>query len=65
MEVQALLVFSEARLVGSVPARREGVTVLPARMLAWYLGRRRPLMSVEDAAEVGEALRLALEVDGG
>ncbi len=49
MEVQALLVFSEAYLVGSVPARREGVTVLPARLLAWYLGRRRPVMSVEEA----------------
>jgi Nuclease-related domain len=52
MEVQALLVFSEAWLVGSVPARREGVTVLPARMLAWYLSRRRPVMSVEEARAV-------------
>ena len=49
MEVQALLVFSGAYLVGSVPARREGVTVLPARMLAGYLERRRPVMSVEEA----------------
>jgi Nuclease-related domain len=52
MEVQALLVFSEAYLVGSVPVRREGVTVLPARMLAWYLGRRRPVISVEEARGV-------------
>jgi hypothetical protein len=65
MEVQALLVFSEVYPVGSVPAQRKGVTVLPARMLAGYLGRRKPVMSVEEAAEIGEALRLALEVDGG
>ncbi len=65
MRVGALLVFSEAYLVGSVPAQREGVTVLPARMLAWYLSRRRPVMSAVEAAEIGEALRLALEVDGG
>ncbi len=66
MKVQPLLVFSQAYLVGKKPpVRRQGVTVLPARMLAWYLGRRRPVMSVEEAAEIGEALRLALEVDGG
>jgi hypothetical protein len=64
MKVEALLVFSEAWLVGKMPARREGVTVLPARMLAWYLSRRKPVMSAQHAAEVGEALRLALEVDG-
>jgi hypothetical protein len=29
MEVQALLVFSETYLIGSVPAQREGVTVVP------------------------------------
>ncbi len=63
MDVQGLLVFSEAYLVGSVPARRKGVTVLPARMLDWYISRRRPVMSVEEA----EALhrRLALAVDAG
>lgn len=60
MEVQALLVFSEAWLVGSVPARREGVTVLPARMLAWYLSRQRPTMSVEEARRAGERLATAL-----
>jgi hypothetical protein len=62
MEVRALLVFSGAWLVGSVPARRDGVTVLPARMLAWYLGRRRPVMSVEEARTV--AGRLAGAVGG-
>ncbi|MGA8746443.1 MAG: nuclease-related domain-containing protein [Solirubrobacterales bacterium] len=49
MDVQALLVFSEAYLVGSVPARRRGVTVLPARMFAGYLERCKPVMSVEEA----------------
>ena len=49
MGVQPLLVFSQAWLIGRVPTQREGVTVLPARMLAWYLSRRRPVMSVEEA----------------
>jgi len=61
MEVQALVVFSEAWLVGSVPARREGVTVLPARVLAWYLGRRRPVMSVEEARVLHGRLAGAVE----
>jgi Nuclease-related domain len=63
LRVEPLLVFSEAYLVGSVPAHRRGVTVLPARMLAGYLGRRRPVFTASDAAEIGETLRLALEVD--
>ena len=50
MEVQALLVFSDAYLVGKKPpVRLMGVTVLPARMVAWYFGRQRPVMSVEEA----------------
>ena len=65
MKVEALLTFSEAWLVGKVPAQLEGVTVLPARMLAWYLSRRRPVMSAQETAEIGEALCLALEADGG
>src|SRR4029077_1101345 len=36
MEVQALLVFSHAYVVDRVPARRRGVTILPARMLAGF-----------------------------
>ncbi|MGA8745756.1 MAG: nuclease-related domain-containing protein [Solirubrobacterales bacterium] len=60
MEVQALLVFSEAYLVGSVPARRRGVTVLPARMLAGYLGRRKPVMSAQEARGVAERLANAV-----
>jgi len=60
MEVEALLVFSEAYLVGRVPARRLGVTVVPARMLAWYVSRRRAVMSVEEARGVAERLAGAI-----
>jgi hypothetical protein len=63
LHVEALLVFSDAYLVGSVPSRLGGVTVLPARMLAGFLDRRRPVLSDTEAAEIGETLRLALEVD--
>lgn len=63
LRVEPLLVFSEAYLVGSVPAHRRGVTVLPARMLSGYLERRRPVFTSAEAGEVGETLRLALEID--
>jgi hypothetical protein len=63
LEVQPLLVFSQAYLVGSVPAHRRGVTVLPARMLAGYLERRPPKLTADEVAEIAERLRLALEVD--
>ena len=63
LRVEPLLVFSEAYLIGSVPGRRRGVTILPARMLANYLARRRPVFSTAEATEVGETLRLALEAD--
>jgi hypothetical protein len=63
LEVTPLLVFSEAFLVGNPPVRRHGVTVLPARMLAWYLGRRRPKFTSVEVSEIAERLRLALEVD--
>jgi hypothetical protein len=63
LEVEPLLVFSAAWLVGSVPAHRRGVTVLPARMLAGHLARRRPKLSTEAANEIAARLRLALEVD--
>jgi Nuclease-related domain len=63
LEVEALLVFSEAYLVGSVPAHRRGVTVIPERMLAGYFERRRPRIAAEEAAEIAARLRLALEVD--
>lgn len=60
LEVQALLVFSEAYLVGSVPAQRRGVTVLPARMLAWFISRRRPTMTAAEAGELHARLAAAL-----
>jgi hypothetical protein len=63
LEVQPLLVFSDAWLIGSVPAHRRGVTVLPARMLPNYLARRRPQLTTTDATEIADRLRLALEVD--
>ncbi|MGN6255160.1 MAG: nuclease-related domain-containing protein [Solirubrobacterales bacterium] len=60
MKVQPLLVFSRAYLIGSVPARRRGVTVLPARMLAGFLSRRRPAMSAEEARAIRDRLALAV-----
>lgn len=63
LDVTSLLVFSEAYLIGSVPARRHGVTVLPARMLADFMERRRPKLGLGEAAEIAERLRLALELD--
>jgi len=60
MEVQALLVFSQAYIVDRVPAKRRGVTILPARSLAWFFSRRRPVMSPEQAAEIHRRLALAV-----
>ena len=65
LSVTPLLVFSEAYLAGSVPAHRHGVTVLPARMLADFIKRRRPKLSPDEVTEIAECLRLALEVDAG
>jgi Nuclease-related domain len=63
LEVEALLVFSDAWLIGALPAHRRGVTILPARMLATNMKRRRPKLSPAEASEIAERLRLALEVD--
>ncbi|MCW2980589.1 MAG: hypothetical protein JWO14_2316 [Solirubrobacterales bacterium] len=63
LNVEALLVFSEAYLVGSVPAHRRGVTVIPERMLAGYFDRRRPQITSAEAADIAARLRLALEDD--
>jgi hypothetical protein len=49
MEVQALLVFSRAYIVGPVPVWRRGVAILPARMLATLL--------TTTAGDVGRASR--------
>jgi Nuclease-related domain len=58
--IEALLVFSDAYLVGSVPTRRQGVTILPARMLTGFLERRRPTMIATEAHEVAERLANAV-----
>jgi hypothetical protein len=63
LDVRPLLVFSEAYLVGSVPAHRDGVTVLPARMLADFMARRRPQLDPAEVTVIAERLRLALEID--
>ena len=63
LEVEPLLVFSNAWPVGSVPARRRGVTVMLVRMLPDALDRRRPKLSDAEALKIAERLRLALEVD--
>jgi Nuclease-related domain len=47
LHVQPLLVFSRAYIQGRVPCRRDGVAVLPARMLAGYLQRARRRYSQE------------------
>jgi hypothetical protein len=60
MEIQALLVFSRAYLIEPMPAKRRGVTILPARMLAGYFSRRRPTMSMEQAREIHRRLALAV-----
>lgn len=59
-EVEALLVFSRAYLVGFVPARRQGVTILPARMLRRHLSRRKPVLEPAEAARLHAHLATAL-----
>ena len=59
-DVQGLLVFSRAYLVGSVPAQRNGVTILPARMLRGYFSRRRPVLETTEAAKIHAQLAAAL-----
>ena len=63
LKVDALLVFSQAYLVGSVPAHRRGVTVIPERMVARYFERRRPQITAAEATDIAARLRLALEDD--
>lgn len=60
MEVDSLLVFSRAYIVGPVPARRRGVLILPARMLAGHLERRQAVISVERAKVIHRRLSLAV-----
>jgi hypothetical protein len=60
LEVQPLLVFSRAYLVGNVPAQCRGVTVLPARMLPHYFSRRRPVLEAAQSDSVYQRLAGAL-----
>jgi Nuclease-related domain len=60
LDVQPLLVFSRAYLVGSVPAQRRGITILPARMLEHYFSRRRPIIEASRVEQVHTRLANAL-----
>jgi hypothetical protein len=57
--VTPLLVFSRAYLDRPV-SRRRGVVVLPARMLAGHLARRRPELDADEVAELHRRLSAAL-----
>jgi hypothetical protein len=63
LEVQPLLVFSRAYIVGNVPAHRRGVTVLPARLLPHYFSRRRPVLEANQSDSVYRRLAAALSTD--
>ena len=45
VRADCLLVFSDAYIVGSPVSRRRGVLILPARMFAGHLMRRRPVLT--------------------
>ena len=60
----ALLVLSRAYLVGRAVSRQRGVVVLPARMLAGHLRRSRQVLSVQDARQLHDRLRHALDQAG-
>lgn len=59
-KAQPLLVFSEAWLIGSVPARRDGIVILPARMLDGYVRGRQPAVTPDRAKEFYDRLAVAL-----
>ena len=54
MEVEPLIVYSRAWIDRPL-ARRKGVRVLPARMLAGYLDRRRATLSPEQVQQRARA----------
>jgi hypothetical protein len=60
LTVEPLLVFSRAYLVGRVPSRHKGVMVLPARMLAGHMKRRKPIYSIEQVEALHRRLTGAL-----
>ncbi len=58
--VEALLVFSDAYLIGKAVARTRGVLVLPARMLPGHLARRAPSLSADEVQALHGRLAQAL-----
>lgn len=60
LRVEPLLVFSRAYLIGKVPCRQEGVMVLPARMLAAHLKRRKRIYTLEQINALHRRLASAL-----
>jgi hypothetical protein len=60
MEVQALLVFSRAYIVGKGIARRRGVVVLSSRSLAWFFSKQPAAISPERAEVIYRRLALAV-----
>lgn len=63
--VEPLLVFSRAYLIGRVPCRRRGVMVLPARMLAGHLARRKAVYSAGEIASLHRRLLDAIAAARG
>jgi hypothetical protein len=61
--VEPLIVFSKA-WVDRPLARRGGVRVLPARMLAGFLARQQAVLSEDEMRSVRERLAAALEEQG-
>ena len=60
LEVRPLLVFSRAYLIERPPVQRQGVTILPARMLPHFFSRQRPTMSPQEARQVHDRLAVAV-----
>jgi hypothetical protein len=60
LEVQALLVFSRAYIVGKSIARRRGVVVLSSRSLGWFFSKQPAVISAERAEEIHRRLALAV-----
>src|ERR1039457_5531914 len=61
LAVEPLLVFSHAYLVGRAVSSRDGVTILPARMLRRHLAARPQGIPASRVAEVHAHLAAALE----
>jgi Nuclease-related domain len=60
MEIQALLVFSRAYVVGKGVAKRQGVTILSVRSLAWLFSKQPATISRERAEVIHRRLALAV-----